>query len=142
MTPPQTFLPLYTFFESLFLLRRRLRRSEEDVQTAQQRAREVALSRCLRTFRGVPDLERAGVFFGKDVVYLRGLSLIERAVAQDETVLDRLAVGKVALDHLPDLQELGIVSAPQLLRKPAHDPDLEAYVLSFEPLEEKDTQRE
>jgi len=83
MTPPQTFLPLYTFFELLFLLRRRLRRSDEDVQTAQQRAREVALSRCLRTFRGVPDLERAGVFFGKDVVYLRGLRLIEGAGAQD-----------------------------------------------------------
>ena len=142
MTPPQTFLPLYTFFESLFLLRRRLRRSDEDVQTAQQRAREVALSRCLRTFRGVPNLERAGVFFGKDVVYLRGLRLIEHAVAQDETVLDHLAVGKVALEHLPDLQELGIVPSPQLFRKLAYDPDLEAYVLSFEQMEEQTTQRE
>jgi len=142
ITPPQTFLPLYTFFESLFLLRRRLRRSDEDVQTAQKRAREVALSRCLRTFRGVPDLEQAGVFFGKDVVYLRGLRLIERAVAQDKTVLDRLAVGKVALDRLPDLQELGIVSAPQLLRKLVYDPDLEAYVLSFEQPEERVSQVE
>ncbi len=124
------------------MLRRRLRRSNEDVQTAQQRAREVALSRCLRTFRGVPDLERARVFFGKDVVYLRGLRLIERAVAQDETILDHLTVGKVALEHLPDLQELGIVSSPQLLRKLAHDPDLEAYVLSFEQMEEQTTQRE
>jgi len=51
-------------------------------------------------------------------------------------------VGKVALEHLPELQELGIISAPQLLRKLVHDPDLEAYVLSFEPLEEQATQQE
>jgi hypothetical protein len=57
--------------------------------------------------------------------------MIERAVAEDKTVLDRLAVGKVALDLLPDLQELGIVSALQPLRKLAYDPDLDAHILSF-----------
>ncbi len=86
--------------------------------------------------------ERVEVFFGRDEVYLRGLHSIERAVAQDKTVLDRLVIGKVVLEHLPNLQELRIVSSPQLLRKLVQDPDLEAYVLSFEQLEESSTQQE
>ncbi len=68
----------------------------------------------------------------KDVLYLRGLWKIERAVAQDETVLDRLAAGVVALEQLPDLQELGIGVFPQPLRKLASDPDLDTYIVSFE----------
>jgi hypothetical protein len=82
----------------------------------------------------VTDLQRPGVCFTKDVVYLRGLLEIEHAVADDETVLDRLAVGKVALDLLPDLQELGIGAPQQFssLRKLAYDPGLNDYILSFE----------
>ena len=90
--------------------------------------------RCLRTYRGVTDLQRPGVCFTKDVVYLRGLLKIERAVADDETVLDRLAVGKAALELLPDLQELGIVAPQQFssLRKLVYDRGLDDYILSFE----------
>jgi hypothetical protein len=62
--------------------------------------------------------------------------MIERAVAQDTTVLDRLAVGVVALEDLHDLQELGITSTPQPLRKLAYDPDLDSYILSFDTAEE------
>jgi len=58
--------------------------------------------------------------------------MIERAVAQDETILDRLAVGVIALDDLPDLQELGIAAPSQPLRKLVYDPDLDSYILSFE----------
>ena len=57
--------------------------------------------------------------------------MIERAVEQDETVLDRLAVGVVALEQLPDLQELGIPPSPQPLGRLAYDPDLDSYILSF-----------
>ena len=131
-TPPQTFFSLFTFFESFFLLRRLIKRPDKDVQTTREQARKSALTRCLRTYRGVPNLEQAGVCFTKDALYLRGLWKIERALAQDETVLDRLAVGVIALEQLPDLQELGIVASPQPLRKLANDPELDAYILSFE----------
>jgi len=133
LTPPLTFLSLFAFFEPFLLLRRLLRHLDGDVQTAQKQAKRLALTRCLRTFRGVPDLERPGVCYTKDALYLRGLWKIEQAVAQDETVLDRLAVGVVALEQLPDLRELGIVTpALRLLTKLANDPDLESYLLSFE----------
>jgi len=132
ITPPQTFLSLFTFFESFIVLYRLLKRPDQDAQTAQQQARRIALERCLRTYRGVPDLERAGVCYTKDAHYLRGLRMIEDAIAKDVKVLDQLAVGVVSLDRLPDLQELGIITAPQPLRKLVQDPDLDSYILSFE----------
>jgi tetratricopeptide (TPR) repeat protein len=132
LTPPQTSLSLFTFFEAFIFLYRLLKRPDQDAQTAQQYARKLAFERALRTYRGVPDLRRAGVCYSKDALYLRGLWKIEQALAQDKTVLDRLAVGVVALEQLPDLKELGIVTVPQPLRDLAQDPDLEAYILSFE----------
>ena len=132
VTPPQTFRSLFAFLESLFLLRGLLEGWDDDLQKAQERARRTALTRCLRTYRGVPDLERAGVCYTKDVVYLRGLVQVEGAVAEDETVLDRLTMGVVALELLPELQGLGMVAPPQPLRELAADPDLESYIRSFE----------
>ena len=136
VTPPQTFLSLFTFLELFSLLNRLLKNPDADRQKVQKQARAFALSVCLRTYRGVPDLERAGVCFLQDAVYLHGLRMIERAVAEDETVLDRLAVGVVALELLPELQELGMTSSPQLLRKLAYDPDLDSSIVSFETSEE------
>jgi hypothetical protein len=138
MTPPQTFLSLYAFFERLFLLHRRLWRPRDGMATAQEQAHDLALWRCLDTYRGVPDFEQAGVCYLQDVIYLRGLLLIDRLVAEDEAVLDRLAVGKVSADMLPVLQPLHMISSPQPLRQFAYDPKLDSYILSFE-LSGKDT---
>ena len=80
----------------------------------------------------MPDLARAGICNTKDVVYLRGRWLIDQAVAQDETVLDRLAVGKVAYELLPELEKLGITAPAQSFRALVLDPDLDAYILSFD----------
>jgi len=132
VTPPQTFLSLFTFLESFFLLRRLLKQPDIDLQKARQQVRTYTLSMCLRKYRGVPDLKQAGVCYLQDAVYLRGLRMIEHAVAEDETVLDRLAVGVCALELLPDLQELGILTSPQPLRKLAYAPKLDDYILSFE----------
>ncbi len=132
ITTPQTFSSLFAFFEPCILLYRLLWHYDKDRLTAEKRAHHRAIAHCLRTFRGVPDLTRAGICYPKDVVYLRGRLKIERAIAEDETVLDRLAVGKVALELLPDLQELGITAPIQPLRKRATDPDLDAYILSFQ----------
>ena len=139
-TPPQTFSSLYTFFEMLLLLYRLLRRPWEDVQTAQKRVHRLVLTRCLRTYRGVPDLGRAGVCHLQDVAYLRGLLLIDRIAAEDETVLDRLAVGKIACGQLPVLHPLRMIPPPQPLRQLAYDPELDSYILSFES-SEKDAEK-
>ncbi len=131
ITAPQTFLSLFQFFEKFIFLYRLLKRPEQNVQTAARVARRFALARCIRTFRGVPNLEKAGICYSKDAHYLRGLQKIKQAMTQDTTVLDRLAVGVVALDRLPDFQELGIVSVHQPLRDLVSDPDLDSYILSF-----------
>lgn len=131
VTPPQTFSSLCTFFELYFLLRRLLKQGEIGMEAARERARHAALARCLRTYRGVPDLTSAGVCYLKDAIYLHGLWMIEQAVAQDETILDRLTVGVIALDDLPDLQELGIAAPSQPLKQLVYDQDLDTYILSF-----------
>ncbi len=128
----QTFSTLLAFFEPFLLLYRLLWRNDEDRQTAERHAQRNAFTRCLRTCRGVPDLARAGICNTKDVVYLRGRWLIDQAVAQDETVLDRLAVGKVAYELLPELDKLGITASTQSFRTLVLDPDLDAYISSFE----------
>lgn len=130
--PPQTFSTLLAFFEPFLLLYRLLWRDDEDRATAERRAQRNAFTRCLRTFRGVPNLGKAGICNTKDVVYLRGRWLIDQEVAQDETVLDRLAVGKVAHELLPELRRLGITASAQSFRTLVLDPDLDAYILSFE----------
>ena len=130
--PAQTFSSLLAFFEPFLLLYRLLWRDDEDRQTAERRAQRNAFTRCLRTFRGVPNLGKVGICNTKDVVYLRGRWLIDQAVAQDETVLDRLAVGKVAYELLPELEKLGITAPAQSFRTLVLDPDLDAYILSFE----------
>lgn len=137
MTPPQTFLPLFTFFEALTFLHGRLRYPHVEREKTQAYAHSYALSLCLRIYRGVPDLGRAGVCFLQDALYLHGLRQIERAVAEDETVLERLAVGACALEDLPVLQELSIVAPPASLRTLAAASDLDAYILSFDEEPEK-----
>jgi hypothetical protein len=133
MSPPQTFHTICSFVESFSLLRRLLKSPEKGKEQHQKQARVYALNHCLRVFRGVPDLTQTGVCYTRDAIYLHGLFMIERAVAQDTTVLDRLAVGKVALDLLPDMQELGITtSALPSLYPRAYEPGLDAYILSFE----------
>ena len=52
-------------------------------------------------------------------------------MAQDETILARLTVGVIALDDLPDLQELGIAAPARPLKKLVYDQDLDSYILSF-----------
>ena len=132
VTPPQTFTSLLQFCELLYAQRRLCLYYDDNLEDAQKQAKKRAVSRCLRTFEGVPDLNQAGVCSTKDVVYWRGLRLIEQAVTEDETVLDRLTAGKFALGNLQDIAALQIVAPPQPLRERAFDPNLDQYILSFE----------
>ena len=133
LTPPQRFHSLVTFFEMFIYLYRLLKRPDQDVPTAQRIARKHAFGRGIRTYRGVPDLQQDGVCNCKDAHYVPGLRSIERIVAErGESVLDELATGVIAVENLPILRELGIVAASQPLRQTVQDPDLDAYILSFE----------
>jgi hypothetical protein len=132
VTPPQSFTSLLAFFEPLMAQRRLIHGFDATLEEAQKQAKDRAISRCLRTFRGVPDLTHVGVVSTKDVVYLRGFRLIERAVAQDATIVDRLAAGKFGLHQLDDIEQLGMTAPPRSLRERAFDPDLDALILSFE----------
>jgi hypothetical protein len=132
ITPAQTFLSLYTFIESYTLLNYLLQYPHADRQKAHNYAQNYARYLCLRTYRGVPDLEQAGVCYLKDSVYLRGIRMVEQALTEDKTVLDRLAVGRVALEYLPDMQELGIVAPPQSLLKLTSNTEIDTYIQSFE----------
>ncbi|MGB8346684.1 MAG: hypothetical protein WCD86_17485 [Ktedonobacteraceae bacterium] len=132
VTPAQTFFSVYAFIERLVFLYRRLLRPWNAVENDQRRAHAYALYRALRTFRGVPDLEQAGVCYLQDAMYLRGLLLMERLAAEDETILDRLMIGKVAYERLSMVESLHLVSSPQPLRDLAFDPALDDYILSFE----------
>ncbi len=131
VTAPQTFSRLFTFFDTLIYLYRLVKRPDQSVQVARERAQAIALGRCLRTYRGVPDVTIPGVCYTKDVLYQRGLHKIMRALEEDSTVVERLAVGVVALEHLPDLKKLGIVAAPQALRTMMQDSRVDEHILSF-----------
>lgn len=138
ITPPQTFSRLCAFFEQLSLFIYALNNPQAERSNAQrQAARRFALDVCLRKYRGVPDLEQAGVCYPQDVIHLRGLRLVEQAVAADASVLDRLSVGACPLQYLPDLQEMGILCAPQPLLHLAYATDLDEYICSFETSTEK-----
>jgi hypothetical protein len=137
ITPPQTFSKLCAFLEQLSLLLFALNHPQTERPKAQRSAHRYALDTCLRIYRGVPDLEQVGICYTQDVVHLRGLRLVEQAVAVDASVLGRLSVGACALEHLPDLQELNILSASQPLLHLAYATDLDEYICSFETDTEK-----
>ncbi|MGB8346279.1 MAG: hypothetical protein WCD86_15455 [Ktedonobacteraceae bacterium] len=132
VTPPLTFSSLCKFFELFIFLYRRLLRPWQDEERDRESTRRLAIGRCLRTFRGVPDLKRAGICYLQDVTYLRGLLQVVRLAVEDTTALEQLTVGMVAYELLPTLQPLKLLPPPQPLRELAYDPDLDNYILSFE----------
>jgi hypothetical protein len=132
LTHPQSFRSLFAFFEAWLLLYRLLLQTDKDSDAAQARARYLALARCLRTFRGAPYGSSVGICSTKDAVYLRGYWLVKQAVDNDPTIIDRLAVGVVAVEDKPALGELDLAASANPPAKVALDPDLEARLLSFE----------
>jgi hypothetical protein len=136
VTPPLTFSSLYTFLTMFILLYRRLLRPWQDEERDRKYTRTLAIGRCLRTLRGVPDMNRAGICYLQDVTYLRGLLQVERLTVKDPPALKQLAVGMVAYELLPTLEPLKLLPPPQPLRELAYHPDLDNFILSFETTEE------
>jgi hypothetical protein len=132
LTTPMTFSHLYRFLESFLVLYRGALLIDKDVERARAKAPDLARQRCLRTFRGVPDLTVPGAAYLKDWLYHHGRLQVEEAMLRDQSVLQRLMVGVVGLDQLPDMLELGIVEPPQSPRWLAYDPELASYIQAFE----------
>jgi len=78
-----------------------------------------AIAICERAYRG------GGV--ARDVGYLSGYLRVRRALAQADTTLDELRMGRVGLDALPELRAL---SAQGLLRPSIHRPNFSRSFLS------------
>jgi hypothetical protein len=128
-----SFRALFLFLEQYHLLLELLKQGATQASEAmRERARSLALTRCLRTFRGVPDLTQQGICSMKDTSYVRGYLTIKEALSeQGEEVLTRLMVGAVALEQLPDLATLGIITPAVRPRWFARDPDLLERITSL-----------
>lgn len=128
-----SFRALFLFLEQYHLLSELLKQdATQPGEAMRERARSLALTRCLRTFRGVPDLTQPGICSMKDTGYVRGYVAIKEALSQQgEEVLTWLMVGAVALEQLPDLATLGIVTPAILPRWFARDPDLIERIASL-----------
>jgi hypothetical protein len=68
---PHTFSQLYQFLESFLVLQRVLLGLSKNVEKARASVPRLACARCLRTFRGGPDLTAAGVAYTHDALYQR-----------------------------------------------------------------------
>lgn len=129
---PRAFYQLFRCLERFFLLYRLLRRPDQSKEEAEAKARDMAVSRCLRLFRGKPNLAVEGCWT-KDVIYQRGLALVEQVVKEDSSILSYLSLGKMAREHLPLLQELQILpTLPASGQNVMSEEELEALLVSFE----------
>src|SRR5260370_3254221 len=140
MIRAHSFRALFLFLEQYYLFTRVLNGTAHTIEAARERARALALTRCLRTFRGVPDLTHHGICSAKDNCYVQGYLAIKDAIAQQgEDVLIRLMVGAVAIEQLDDLAALGIVTPALRARWVARDPRLLERITSL--MQESDRQQ-
>ncbi len=109
INPPLSFSDLVDFLQRAFLTRNLYYQTYETDLAAEQAAKEEALRRALRTVRGVPDLTQAGVCSLLDRVYLQGyLDLLE--FLQEGKDIQKLLVGKIGIDDLPDMEQIRLLT--------------------------------
>jgi tetratricopeptide (TPR) repeat protein len=128
---PLSFRELFLFVESISLLTDLLDRRDIPFTQLQEKARKYAENRCLRTYRGVTNLEHRGICSNKDTYYLRGFLEVCQELEREPEIFDRLMVGSVGLHHLTDLTELGIRNPGVVHKHLATDPKLEDYIAQF-----------
>src|SRR6266516_517636 len=125
---PLSFRELFQFVESVSLLVDLLDRKEAPLAQLQEKARRYAENRCLRTFRGVTNLERPGVCSNKDTYYLRGFLNVCRELERDRNLFDQLMVGSIGLHSLAGLGELGIRAPGGAHKHLGTDSELDSYI--------------
>lgn len=128
---PLSFRELLLFIESVSLLVDLLDRNEVPLTQLQEKARRYAENRCLRTYRGVTNLERRGICSNKDTYYLRGFLKVCQELERDPRIFDKLMIGSVGLHHLADLAELGITKPSVAHKHLGADPELDKYIAQF-----------
>ena len=128
---PLSFYELFEFVESVSLLVDLLDRSEVPLAQLQEKARRYAENRCLRTYRGVTNLEHKGICSNKDTYYLRGFLKVCQELERYPKIFDQLMVGSVGLHHLADLEELGIRTPGVVHKHLGTDPELDSYITQF-----------
>ncbi|GHP00817.1 hypothetical protein KSF_108640 [Reticulibacter mediterranei] len=132
LTEALTFSRLSRFLVLLLILYRTVMGIDKTVEQAQSRAPSLARQRCLRTFRGVPDLSVPGVALFKDWLYHYGYRCVLSAIEQDPRIHQRLMVGVVGLADLEALAELDITEPSLPVRRLSQDPELEKRLLAFQ----------
>ena len=127
--PAMNFRTLYEFLQKAFLISNILAGGFQTHQEAEEAAKEAAISRAARTFRGVSNLAATGVCNLKDRVYLQGyLEVSQKLESMD---VKRLLVGSMGLDQLEDLEELHILEPAIPHRSLALDPHLVDRILAL-----------
>ncbi len=106
----------------------------KEAETARRSAHRLALSRCLRTWRGAP--LQPGVCFTKDNCYLRGYLVLkqelEHAQKKGIDLVERLRVGAIAVEHVAACEQLGITKPIIAHKQLALDPQIRQYIVSFQ----------
>ncbi len=128
---PLSFRELFGFIELVSLLVDLLDRSEVALTQLQEKARRYAENRCLRTYRGVTNLEHRGICSNKDTYYLRGFLNVCQELERDPKIFDHLMVGSVGLHQLAELKVLGIENPSVVHKHLGTDPELVSYIAKF-----------
>ncbi len=130
VTPPLSFLDLYDFLYTAFLISNLLSGKYDTEEEVRAGAKAEALSRTTRTFRGIPDLSVSGACSLKDRVYLQGYLEVSNALQQMPR--ERLLVGSIGIARLADMAELNLHTPAIVHRRKALDPDLFEQIARFE----------
>jgi hypothetical protein len=131
--PAHSFYTLFRFFEQYHIFDRLVTGKDTDMATARREAHRLALSRCVRTWRGAPAPLALGVCSGKDHAYLDGHLKLRKAIEKGgEDIIGRLMVGAISVDQLDACMELGINTSAIQHKRLAHDPNISQYIASFE----------
>jgi hypothetical protein len=131
---PQNFYELYSIMHDYHQLNLML--SEKDTEAAKRTAHRLALSRCVRTWRGVPAPLPLGICFTKDNCYLRGYLLLQQELkhAQRNSIdlMERLQVGAIGVEHVQACEQLGIIKPIVAHKRLAFNPQIRQYIVAFQ----------
>lgn len=108
MMPEHSFIELCDFLEQAFLINRLYRGGNETGEEMLIAARDEAWTRAARIFRGIPDLNSAGICSLRDRVYLQGYMDVLRYLERGDE--QRLLVGKIKIEDLDAMAELNILT--------------------------------
>lgn len=131
---PQSFYELHTIMRDYHQLNLML--NGKDEEAAKRSAHRLALSRCVRTWRGVPSPLQSGTCFTKDNCYLRGYLLLQQELVHAQKngidLMERLRVGVIGVEHIRACEQLGIIKPVVMHKRLAFDAQIRQYILSFQ----------